>query len=94
MRKFQFLQNWISQNKIIIFTIAVILFSPMPALFYIPAGEVIGHGLFYPWPSTEGMLAASWNSIFAWMHGPNWDFSTGLYNFYVYLSLSLLHDPT
>lgn len=87
-------RNWTWLNRTFVFSAAVVLFAPLPALYWIPAGEVIGHGLIYPWPSTDAMLVATWYSLFSWMHGPNWEFSSALFNLYAYLSLSVLNDPS
>ncbi len=57
-------------------------FLIIPALFWLPKGEVLGHGPTYPWPSTESIFRiANWH-LQTWVVGLNMDLAS--FVFYLY----------
>ncbi len=38
-----------------------------PSLFWIPSGEMIAHGLFYPWPNAASLMDIAAKHFFSWV---------------------------
>jgi len=53
-----------NKNFLILFTIFAL---PIPCLFWLPKGEVLAHGLIYPWPDASILWEFAISHLFNWV---------------------------
>jgi hypothetical protein len=75
-------------KNLIVFIITGIV--PIPCIFWLPEGEVLAHGLIFPWPAGSGLWEFISNyHLSIWVFGPNYDFSSSIFYSYAAILASI-----